>query len=190
MKEKKYGKRGEQTKEFIQKLLNELKNKNLGDFSLKDLLTPDGYAERVVKEAKLPRVQLRKIYAEFKRLEDMKKRKEKDEMIKRLKQWGGNSAGKRLGNINFMGIVKPDRFFPFDIGDMNQRNFDEIWLDKDNEILTKLSQKPRNISGICAECGVKDICNGGSRSRAYALSGDLWSEDPSCYLTQEERRSL
>ncbi len=77
MKEKKYGKRGEQTKEFIQKLLNELKNKNLGDFSLKDLLTPDGYAERVVKEAKLTRVQLRKIYAEFKRLEDMKKRKEK-----------------------------------------------------------------------------------------------------------------
>jgi CRISPR type III-A-associated protein Csm2 len=82
MKEKKYGKRGEQTKEFIQKLLNELKNKNLGDFSLKDLLTPDGYAERVVKEAKLTRVQLRKIYAEFKRLEDMKKRKEKDEVIK------------------------------------------------------------------------------------------------------------
>ena len=82
MKEKKYGKRGEQTKEFIQKLLNELKNKNLGDFSLKDLLTPDGYAERVVKEAKLTRVQLRKNYAEFKRLEDMKKRKEKDEVIK------------------------------------------------------------------------------------------------------------
>jgi len=111
----------------------------------------------------------------------------KDEMIKRLKQWGGNSAGKRLGNINFMGIVKPDPFFPFDIGDMNQRSFDEIWLDKNNEILTKLRQKPRDISGICAECSVKDICNGGSRSRAYALSGDLWSEDPSCYLSKKQR---
>ncbi|MBK6304146.1 MAG: hypothetical protein IPF43_10135 [Arcobacter sp.] len=38
----------------------------------------------------------------------------------------------------------------------------------------------------CSSCKYIDICNGGSRSRAYAISGDLWDEDPSCYLTLEE----
>jgi len=111
----------------------------------------------------------------------------RDEMIKRLKNWGGNSAGYRLGNIDWLGKVKPDPFFPFVIGDMTKMRFDEIWLNDKNEILQKLRKKPRVLSGKCKECGVLDICNGGSRSRAYAISGDLWAEDPSCYLSDEER---
>ncbi len=111
----------------------------------------------------------------------------KDEMIKRLKNWGGNSAGKRLGNINSIAEVKPDPFFPFVVGDMNKKSFNEIWLDDKNDILNKLRVTPRKISGKCRDCKVIDICNGGSRSRAYAISGDLWAEDPSCYLSDEQR---
>jgi len=37
------------------------------------------------------------------------------------------------------------------------------------------------------KCRVKSIGNGGSRSRAWAIYGDLWAEDPSCYLSEEER---
>ena len=111
----------------------------------------------------------------------------KDEMIKRLKNWGGNSAGKRLGNINSIAEVKPDPFFPFVVGDMNKKSFNEIWLDDENDILNKLRVTPRKISGKCRDCKVIDICNGGSRSRAYAISGDLWAEDPSCYLSDEQR---
>ncbi len=110
----------------------------------------------------------------------------KEQMLQRLKAWGGNSAGVRLGNIDWEGRVKPDPFFPFFIGDMKEKSFDEIWLDEENEILTKLRKKPREISGKCKECAVLDICNGGSRSRAYAISGDLWSEDPSCYLDADQ----
>ncbi len=111
----------------------------------------------------------------------------KDEMTKRLKAWGGNSAGKRLGNINSIAEVKPDPFFPFVIGDMNTKSFSEIWLDDKSEILNRLRATPREISGKCKDCKVIDICNGGSRSRAYAISGDLWSEDPSCYLDEKQR---
>ncbi len=111
----------------------------------------------------------------------------KDEMLKRLKAWGGNSAGKRLGNINSIAEVKPDPFFPFVIGDMNTKSFSEIWLDDKSEILNRLRATPREISGKCKDCKVIDICNGGSRSRAYAISGDLWSEDPSCYLDEKQR---
>ena len=112
-----------------------------------------------------------------------------DEMKKRLKQWGGNSAGRKLVNIDWMGNVKPDPFFPFTIGNITETPFSEIWLDEGNEMLTKLREHPRKLGGKCADCGVIDICNGGSRSRAYAISGDLWAEDPSCYLSDYERET-
>ena len=54
--------------------------------------------------------------------------------------------------------------------------------------LNKLREHPRQIKGKCAQCKYIEICNGGSRSRAFAISGDLWEEDPSCYLTNEEIR--
>jgi radical SAM protein with 4Fe4S-binding SPASM domain len=112
----------------------------------------------------------------------------KDEMEKRLKQWGGNSAGKRLGNIDWLGRVKPDPFFPFFIGDMNENSFDKIWLNKENEILQKLREEPRKLGGICKDCNLLDICNGGSRSRANAIYDDLWAQDPSCYLSDIQRK--
>ncbi len=111
----------------------------------------------------------------------------KDEMVRRLKGWGGNSAGRKLVNIDWMGNVKPDPFFPFTLGNMTEKPFSRIWLDENNEMLTKLREHPRKLGGYCSDCGVKEICNGGSRSRAWAIHGDLWAEDPSCYLTERER---
>jgi len=114
----------------------------------------------------------------------------KTEMERRLRRWGGNSAGNKLGNIDWMGRVKPDPFFPFYIGNMTERPFSEIWLDEDSEMLERLRERPRRLEGACSGCGVVDVCNGGSRSRAYAIHGDLWAEDPSCYLNSEEKKEL
>ena len=111
-----------------------------------------------------------------------------DLLEQKLKAWGGNSAGNRLGNMDWAGNVKPDPFFPFTVGNYLQTPFDEIWTSKKNDILNQLRTYPRNIKGKCADCKYISICNGGSRSRAYAITGDLWQEDPSCYLTQEEIR--
>jgi len=111
----------------------------------------------------------------------------KEKMRERLVAWGGNSAGKKLLNINSEGDVRPDPFFPLTIGNIIEEDFGDIW--QRGELLDELRLHPRKqISGICAECEQIDICNGGSRARAYAITGDLWSEDPSCYLTGEERR--
>ena len=109
----------------------------------------------------------------------------REAMRKRLVKWGGNSAGRKLLNINSEGEVRPDPFFPKIIGNILHQDFGDIW--KKGELLEKLRQHPRHIGGICATCKQIDICNGGSRARAYAISGDLWNEDPSCYLTQKER---
>jgi len=100
----------------------------------------------------------------------------------KLKNWAGNSAGVKLVNINSEGDVKPDPFFPVTIGNIYEKSFDEIWLNKKSEILNKLRKKPRIIKGRCSNCRYLDICNGGSRPRAWAISDDLWAEDPSCYI--------
>ena len=110
----------------------------------------------------------------------------KQEMKKRLISWGGNSAGRKLLNIDSEGNVKPDPFFPQTIGNIFESDFSDIWTNNPSQLLQNLRQHPRNISGKCTECDFINICNGGSRSRAYAIYGDMWAEDPSCYLTQKE----
>jgi radical SAM protein with 4Fe4S-binding SPASM domain len=109
-----------------------------------------------------------------------------NEMRDRLIAWGGNSAGRKLLNIDANGNVKPDPFFPAIIGNIFTQDFSEIWSDKPVELLQKLRVHPRELNGKCRECKYLNICNGGSRSRAYAIYGDMWAEDPSCYLTKEE----
>ncbi len=112
----------------------------------------------------------------------------KEPMRQRLINWGGNSAGRKLLNINSEGDVRPDPFFPVVIGNIIEQDFSSIW--NQGALLNQLRIHPRNtLGGICADCKQISICNGGSRARAYAITGDLWSEDPSCYLTQEERRN-
>ena len=113
----------------------------------------------------------------------------KEAMRKRLVTWGGNSAGRKLLNINSEGDVRPDPFFPLTVGNIITEDFGDVW--QSGELLDQLRIHPRKqIGGICDGCKQLDICNGGSRARAYAITGDLWSEDPSCYLTKEERETI
>ncbi|RUM73257.1 MAG: radical SAM/SPASM domain-containing protein [Sulfurovum sp.] len=111
-----------------------------------------------------------------------------EEMKKRLLEWGGNSAGRKLLNIDSEGFVKPDPFFPVKIGNILHQDFSDIWTNEPTELLQKLRRHPRELSGKCEKCIYLNICNGGSRSRAYAIYGDMWAEDPSCYLSTEKTR--
>ncbi len=110
----------------------------------------------------------------------------KEKMRQRLIEWGGNSAGRKLLNIDSEGNVKPDPFFPQTIGNILKQDFSDIWTNDPTPLLQKLREHPRRISGKCSRCEQIDICNGGSRSRAYAIYGDMWAEDPSCYLNETE----
>lgn len=113
----------------------------------------------------------------------------KEKIRERLVKWGGNSAGRKLLNINSEGDVRPDPFFPLIVGNILKQDFRDIW--QSSELLDKLRIHPRTqINGICTRCKQLDICNGGSRARAYAVSGDIWAEDPSCYLTKQEREGV
>jgi radical SAM protein with 4Fe4S-binding SPASM domain len=42
------------------------------------------------------------------------------------------------------------------------------------------------LKGRCKNCKWIDLCGGNFRARGEAVTGDLWGEDPTCYLTDEE----
>ncbi len=77
-----------------------------------------------------------------------------DKMVSRLKKWGGNSAGRKLLNIDAKGEVKPDPFFPFSIGNILQEDFSDIW--QNHELLGKLRATRRKLSGKCENCEYLD----------------------------------
>ncbi len=105
----------------------------------------------------------------------------------RLAQWGGNSSGVNVANIDNLGNVHPDTmWWHYSLGNVRQRPFSEIWNDISDPLLAGLKQFPRQVSGRCGACRHFDICNGNTRVRAQQLTGDPWAEDPGCYLDDDE----
>jgi len=113
---------------------------------------------------------------------------DKVEHIKaKLEQWGGNASGVNVANIDNLGNVHPDTFWwHYDLGNVKDRPFSEIWLDTDDPLMAGLKQQPRPLEGRCATCHYQEICNGNTRVRAAQTTGNFWAEDPGCYLTDSE----
>ncbi len=108
-------------------------------------------------------------------------------MRTRLQQWGGNSSGVNISNIDNLGNVHPDTFWwDYTLGNVKQRPFSEIWQDTSDPLMAGLKSRPRPVKGRCAQCQYFDVCGGNTRVRAYQLTGDAWQEDPACYLDDEE----
>ncbi len=105
----------------------------------------------------------------------------------RLAQWGGNASGVNVANIDNLGNVHPDTmWWNYGLGNVKERPFSEIWQDVSDPIMAGLKAHPRPVTGRCGACAHLDICNGNTRVRAWQTSGDPWSEDPACYLDDEE----
>jgi len=105
----------------------------------------------------------------------------------KLEQWGGNSSGVNIANIDNLGNVHPDTFWwHYNLGNVRQRPFSEIWPDRSDPIMAGLKQRPRQIGGRCGACQHFAICGGNTRVRALQLTGDPWAEDPACYLSNAE----
>lgn len=105
----------------------------------------------------------------------------------KLAQWGGNSSGVNVANIDNIGHVHPDTmWWHYSLGNVRERPFSEIWRDTSDPLMAGLKASPRQIKGRCGACAYFDICGGNTRVRAQQLTNDPWQEDPACYLTDEE----
>jgi heme d1 biosynthesis radical SAM protein NirJ len=104
-----------------------------------------------------------------------------------LEQWGGNSTGVNVSNIDNLGNVHPDTmWWNYDLGNVRERPFSEIWQDTSDPLMAGLKQRPRPVTGRCGSCDYLKICNGNTRVRAFQTAQDYWAEDPGCYLTDSE----
>lgn len=110
-----------------------------------------------------------------------------DEVEALVRRNGGNSSGKGIACIDNVGDVHPDQFWRTQtLGNVLDRPFSEIWNDESNELLYGLRHREGRIGGRCGSCAYFDMCNGNLRVRAESAAGDVWAQDPACYLTDDE----
>ncbi len=120
------------------------------------------------------------------------KLKEKDPeraqlVYKLLKRNGGNNSGIKIGSVDPEGNVHPDQFWwHYSAGNVLERKFGDIWTSTSDSLMQGLKDRKKLLKGRCSNCQYLDICNGNLRERAEAVYGDVWAEDPACYLTDEE----
>jgi len=109
------------------------------------------------------------------------------EVLELLQMNEGNSSGHGIGCISWDGEVHPDQFWRgISFGNIRKRPFSEIWTDLRDPLLAKLKDKRPHVRGRCATCRWLSVCGGNFRARAEAVTGEIWSPDPACYLNDEE----
>ncbi|MEA1961055.1 MAG: radical SAM protein [Bacillota bacterium] len=110
-----------------------------------------------------------------------------DEVVQLLEMHGGCSAGTKFANVDSLGNVHPCQFWQdYTVGNIRDMPFSQLWT-SDDELLVKLREKEKHLKGKCGACQYKQLC-AGCRIRARAVYGDVWAEDPACYLNEEETK--
>lgn len=78
--------------------------------------------------------------------------------------------------ISHIGEVYPSGFLPIACGNVRDRPLAHIY--RNSPVMKQLRDKSL-LKGKCGVCEFKEIC-GGSRARAYAVTGDYLESDPYC----------
>ena len=78
--------------------------------------------------------------------------------------------------ISHIGKVYPSGFLPIEGGDLHNDSLAHIY--QESPIFVKLRDSGQ-LHGKCGACEYRNIC-GGSRARAYAVTGDVMAEEPCC----------
>ncbi len=78
--------------------------------------------------------------------------------------------------ISHIGKVYPSGFLPIEGGDLHTDTLAHIY--QESPIFVKLRDSDQ-LRGKCGACEFRNIC-GGSRARAYAVTGDIMAEEPCC----------
>lgn len=88
----------------------------------------------------------------------------------------GIRDGRGVMFISHTGVVSPSGFLPFDCGNVRDRHPAAIY--REHPLFLSLRDSDA-LGGKCGRCEFRQIC-GGSRARAFGVTGDPFAEDPAC----------
>ncbi len=95
----------------------------------------------------------------------------------------GVNAGNGYVFISHIGEIFPSGFLPLTTGDVHHDSLAKIYR---KHPIFQLLRNQDYLLGKCGVCEYKTIC-GGSRSRAYAMTGNMMASEPLCiYKPQHE----
>ena len=88
----------------------------------------------------------------------------------------GVNDGKYFVFIDPTGEVYPSRYLPLSGGNVTAQPLAKLYCESPLFVSLRDSSK---LKGKCGRCPARNVC-GGSRARAYSMTGDMFAEDPSC----------
>jgi len=88
----------------------------------------------------------------------------------------GVNEAKGFVFISHIGDVFPSGFLPVKAGNVKEQSLIDIY--RTSKLFVSLRDNA-NLQGKCGRCEFRDLC-GGSRARAWAMTGDVFAEDPLC----------
>lgn len=92
--------------------------------------------------------------------------------------------GKGFVFVSHKGEVFPSGFLPVSAGNIRKQPLAEIYQ---NSPLFQNLRNASRLGGKCGYCEFREVC-GGSRARAYALTGDPFAEEPRCVYRPRRRK--
>lgn len=95
----------------------------------------------------------------------------------------GVNAGNGFLFVSHRGEICPSGFLPLSVGNVRTLGLAEAYRDSD---LFRSLRDTERLQDRCGRCEFRSIC-GGSRARAFAVTGSLFASDPWC--TYEPRRA-
>lgn len=98
----------------------------------------------------------------------------------------GVNDGNGFVFISHTGDIYPSGFLPVVAGNVRTHSLTQVYR---SSALFKELRDPERLKGKCGVCEFRTVC-GGSRARAYAVSGDYLESDPACvYIPKSLRQS-
>jgi radical SAM protein with 4Fe4S-binding SPASM domain len=89
--------------------------------------------------------------------------------------------------VSHTGTIHPSGFLPIICGMYPQQHVVSVYQ---NSPLFRRLRDANQLQGKCGECEFRQVC-GGSRARAYAVTGNLMSQEPDClYVPQRMSREI
>jgi radical SAM protein len=93
-----------------------------------------------------------------------------------IQRQAGINDGKGFLFISHTGEIFPSGFLEVSAGNVRQTTLQQAYR---NSPLFRVLRESDALEGKCGACEYRNLC-GGSRSRAYALTGDFLASDPRC----------